>query len=252
MGIITPGGPAGESSWPGVLSPGHAQRYDPHAMIITIDGPAGSGKSTAARKLAARLEIAYLDTGAMYRAVAHAAFERGVDVADESALLELARSIRLELDCGPTHTRVRIEGRDVSEAIRTMAVSALTSPVARHPSVRALLSKQQRRIGRSLRSFVTEGRDQGSTVFPSADLKFVLDASLEKRAERRWQELATDGEEVPLAEVMDNLRKRDQVDSKHWEPLLASGQAEVIDTTALTIQEVIDLLAERAGRGRSG
>lgn len=213
-------------------------------MIVTIDGPAGSGKSTAARKLAARLQIAYLDTGAMYRAIAHAALQRGVDLHDEAALLALAQTVTMEVDCSPTYTRIRVDGRDVSEDIRTMEVSAATSYVARHPAIRASLVQQQREIGQALGSLVSDGRDQGSHVFPDAHAKFVLDASLAKRAERRYQELVADGEDVEIADVIDNLGARDAVDSKQWEPLLASGSAVVIDTTGMTIAEVIDRLAQ--------
>jgi len=213
-------------------------------MIVTIDGPAGSGKSTAARKLAARLEIAYLDTGAMYRAVAHEALHRGVDPADEAGVCTIARTIDLQLDCGPTHTRVRVNGHDVSEAIRTMAVSQITSHVAKLSAVRKLLVEQQRAVGRKLGSFVTEGRDQGSVVFPNADVKFVLEASLERRADRRYQEMIADGEEVSLTEVRDNLAARDKVDSKQWEPLLAAKSAIVIDTSQITLHEVVDRMEE--------
>jgi len=213
-------------------------------MIVTIDGPAGSGKSTAARKLAARLEIAYLDTGAMYRAIAHEALLRDIDFCDERAVLEVARSMRLELDCGPTHTRVRVNGHDVSEAIRTMAVSAVTSHVARNQAVRKLLVEEQRRVGKRLGSFVTEGRDQGSVVFPKADIKFVLQATLQRRAERRYQELTVDGENVQITEVLDNLSTRDQVDAKQWEPLFVAGVAVVIDTTQMTIVQVVDRMDE--------
>ena len=213
-------------------------------MIVTIDGPAGSGKSTAARKLAARLEIAYLDTGAMYRAIAHEGLQRGLDFGNERAVLDAAKSMHLELDCGPTYTRVRVNGHDVSEAIRTMAVSTVTSHVACLPSVRELLVEQQREIGRKLGSFVTEGRDQGSVVFPQADVKFVLDANLQRRAERRYQELLADGESVSIAEIMDNLEARDAVDAKQWESLLTSGAAVVIDTTHRTIIEVVDRMEE--------
>lgn len=213
------------------------------AMIVTIDGPAGSGKSTAARKLAARLELPYLDTGAMYRALAHAALSRGVDLRDAAALVALARQVELEVDCGPTHTRVRVDGHDVSEAIRTMAVSAATSAVAKTPAIREILVEHQRRIGAALQHFVSEGRDQGTTVFPEADFKFVLDASLEKRADRRHRELEADGEEVPLQDVMRSLADRDRVDARHWEPLIKAGKAIVLDTTCMTIQEVVERLA---------
>ncbi|MEK6798994.1 MAG: (d)CMP kinase [Planctomycetota bacterium] len=212
-------------------------------MIVTIDGPAGSGKSTAARKLAARLEVPYLDTGAMYRALAYAGWQRGIDFSDEQAVVELAKSVQIELDCGPTFARVRVDGHDVSEAIRTMAVSAVTSKVAGNPAVRRILVQEQRRIGCSLGSFVTEGRDQGSVVFPDADVKFVLDAGVDQRAERRFHEMTVDGENVTLEEVRRNIVTRDGVDAKQWEPLLRSGAAVVIDTTRRTIAEVVELLA---------
>jgi len=214
-------------------------------MIITIDGPAGSGKSTVARKLAARLEIAYLDTGAMYRAIAYTALRRGVDTENPDALLELARSIRLEVDCGSTHTRVRVDGHDVTEAIRGIEVSRYTSCVARHPGIRALLVNQQRAVAEQIGSVVCEGRDQGAVVFPHADAKFVLDAGPRARAERRFQEMLADGEHVSLDEVVENLRIRDAADAKQWEPLLASGDARVIDTSEMTIQQVVDAMAAR-------
>ena len=220
-------------------------------MIVTIDGSAGSGKSTVARKLAARLDVPYLDTGAMYRAVAYAALEKGVDFSGEQALLEVARSVKLELDCGSTSTRVCVDGRDVSEAIRTMAVSAVTPHVAKCPAIREIFVEQQRRIGKRLGSFVSEGRDQGNVVFPDAEHKFVLDASLETRAERRLQELIADGEDVSIEAVMYNLRLRDRTDSKQWQPLLEPGRVTMIDTTEMTVQEVTDRIAKLVS-ARSG
>lgn len=217
-------------------------------MIVTIDGPAGSGKSTVARKLAAHLQIAYLDTGAMYRAVAYAVLQRGIDLSNAEALLQAARAVRLEVDCGPTHTRVRIQGQDVSEAIRTLAVSAATSHVARHEEIRGLLVEHQRRLGDQLGSLVSEGRDQGTVVFPRADSKFVLQASLTKRAERRRQEMIADGEDATIEAVIQNLSVRDEVDSEQWEPLLRSGQAVVIDTTHMSIHEVLDQMLRHLGR----
>ncbi len=220
-------------------------------MIITIDGPAGSGKSTAARKLAARLEIAYLDTGAMYRAIAHAACQRGLSFDDDDALLQVARSVNLEVDCGPTHTRVRVDGHDVSEAIRTLSVSSVTPFVARHQAIRALLASRQREIGRRLGAFVAEGRDQGSQVFPNADVKFVLEASIDKRAHRRAQEMAADGEDVAIADVVENLRARDEGDAKQWESLLEPGKAVVIDTSEMSLADVIDRMIDEISTVRT-
>lgn len=213
-------------------------------MIITIDGPAGSGKSTVARKLASILEYSYLDTGAMYRAIAHAALQESTDLSDERALLKLAESIELDLDCGPTHTRVRVNGHDVSEAIRSMVVSAATLPVARTPGIRLLLVDHQRRIGAKIGSLVSEGRDQGSVVFPHADVKFVLEASLDTRTERRCRELEVDGENVDPSMVRENLAARDRSDAAQWKPLLESGAATVVDTTHMKTVEVVDRLAE--------
>jgi cytidylate kinase len=217
-------------------------------MIITIDGPAGSGKSTAARKLAARLGIAYLDTGAMYRAIALAALRAGVCLSDEAALIETARAASIDVDCGPTHTRVTLNGVDVSEAIRTMAVNQATNYVARIRAIRRLLVEKQRAIGEKLGSLVTEGRDQGSVVFPNADVKFFLDASLERRAMRRYQELTADGEDASYELIMENLRLRDGNDQCQWAPLLEPDTAVRIDTTPMSIPEVIERLLEEINR----
>ena len=211
-------------------------------MIITLDGPAGSGKSTVARKLAAALGIPYLDTGAMYRALALKALETGTPLDRPEALLEMARHTDIRLDCGPTYTRVTLDGRDVSEAIRSMHVSRHTNPIASHPGIRGLLVEQQRRIGRQLGSLVTEGRDQGSVVFPDADLRVLLEASDAKRAERRCLEMRADGEEVDFEAVLANIRTRDGNDQAQWAPLLADARVLRIDTTNLTISEVLELL----------
>ncbi|MFH0981101.1 MAG: (d)CMP kinase [Planctomycetota bacterium] len=211
-------------------------------MIITIDGPAGSGKSTAARKLAARLELPYLDTGAMYRAIAYQAIRGGVDLNDPEAVVVMTRNLDLVVDCGPTHTRVKVDGHDVSEAIRGMAVSAVSATIARLPGIRQLLVKKQREIGAELKSLVSEGRDQGSVVFPEANLKFVLDASLERRAQRRYDELVADGEDADLEQVKESLAIRDRSDAVEWAPLLEPGAAVRIDTSRLTIGQVVQRL----------
>ncbi len=219
-------------------------------MIITIDGPAGSGKSTAARKLAAALEIPYLDTGAMYRALALKALSTGTSFDDPEALVQLARSTDIHLDCGPTHVRVIMDSHDVSEAIRSMRVNQHTNAVARVQGVREVLVEKQREIGRRLGSLVTEGRDQGSVVFPQADVKFVLDAADTRRAERRYHDLLADGEDATLEEVLENIRQRDDNDQSQWAPLLRPGKAVRIDTTNMTISEVLDRMQREIRRRR--
>ncbi|HSW46930.1 MAG TPA: (d)CMP kinase [Phycisphaerae bacterium] len=217
-------------------------------MIITIDGPAGSGKSTVARKMAAALGIPYLDTGAMYRAVALKALDTGTPFDQPDKLVELARQTDIRLDCGPTYVRVVMDGRDVSEAVRSMRVSQHTNPVASNPGIRRILVEKQREIGRQLGALVTEGRDQGSVVFPDADLRVLLEASDSKRAERRCIELRADGEEVDFDAVLANIRNRDGNDQVQWEPLLKDPRVVRIDTTNLTIAQVVDRLRHEVER----
>lgn len=213
-------------------------------MIITIDGPAGSGKSTAARKIAARLQIAYLDTGAMYRALALKCLQEGVDLADAAQIVDCARRAQITLDCGPSHTRVVLDGDDVSEAIRSMATNQATPYVSRVPGARQVLVEQQRAIGSDLGSLVSEGRDQGTVVFPDADAKFFLDADVKKRAERRFHEMCADGIETTYEQVLENLSMRDGNDRHQWAPLLKPGSAITINTTELSIDEVVQVLLE--------
>lgn len=214
-------------------------------MIITIDGPAGSGKSTTARKLAARLGIPYLDTGAMYRVVTLAALEDGVDLNDEQAITRVAARNDYQLDPGPTHIRVTLRGRDVTEAIRSMRVNDHTRFIAGSPGVRRLLIQKQREIGAQLGHLVTEGRDQGTAAFPDADMKFFLDASREKRAERRLHDLLADGEDVSVDQVMANLDERDRTDSERpVAPLAVPEHSIRIDTSSLSIGEVLDTILE--------
>jgi cytidylate kinase len=219
-------------------------------MIITIDGPAGSGKSTAARKLAARLGWAYLDTGAMYRAVALKAVQNNIDPQNTEALIQLASDIKIELTCGPTHVRVHVDGLDVTEAIRTLDVSQATPAVARIPQVRQILVDKQRHIAAQHKGIVAEGRDQGSVVFPDADLRFFMDASVDKRADRRYHELLADGEDVTFDQVRQNVIMRDQNDLKQWAPLLDDPNVIRIETSHLTIAQVVDRLMEEIDAGR--
>jgi cytidylate kinase len=214
-------------------------------MIITIDGPAGSGKSTAARELAKALGIAYLDTGATYRAVTYKALRDGVHLQDEDALAALAGATDLKLFPQPDGVRVLLDGQDVSREIRSAEVTDNAHYAARSPRVRAVLVELQRRMGRQLGSFVSEGRDQGSAVFPDADLRFYLDASPEVRARRRFEEMQADGEKVSLAEVLRAIIERDGRDrSRAVAPLVKPVGAIEIDTSDKTIQQVVDKLLQ--------
>ncbi len=213
------------------------------AGIIALDGPAASGKTTIGRKLAAHLGYLFFDTGVMYRAVALAAYQTGADPADEAAVSELAEQIAIDVqpatdEDGRTST-VLLDGDDVSWAIREPVVDASVSIVSAFARVRAAMVAQQRRIG--LRGkVVMVGRDVGTVVLPEADLKIYLDASLEERARRRYAELESRGGQQTLQEVQTGLARRDEVDSgRDLSPLRPAEDAMVIDTTAMTPEEIL-------------
>lgn len=215
-------------------------------MIVTIDGPAGAGKSSVARALAARLGFRFLDTGAMYRAVALAAMRSGIDLTDDAALVDVAR--RAVIDVG--HDRVLLNGDDVTDEIRTFDVTSKTRFAANNPAVRAHLVKLQRQIA-AAGNFVTEGRDQGSVVFPAAACKIFLTASPTERARRRWLELSSRGEAVTLEEVLAKQIARDANDAgRNVGPLLKADDAVEFVTDGLTPDEVVDEL-ERMVRVRT-
>ena len=207
-------------------------------MIITIDGPAGSGKSTAARGLAACLGIAYLDTGAMYRAVTLKAMRDGADLHDEQALALIARTMKLEIGPQPDGMSVSLDGQDVTNEIRSPEITDQTHYAASSPAVREALVELQRSIGRRLGSFVAEGRDQGSVVFPDADVKFYLKANPAVRAERRRAELHRSGQQVTLQEILTAIEQRDRRDEgRQVGPLVKPPGAIEIDTTDNTIAQ---------------
>ena len=205
--------------------------------VIAIDGPAGSGKSTLARLLAARLGFAYLDTGAMYRAIAYLALREGVATDDGASLAALAREARISFDADG---HIVAAERDVSEEIRRPAVSAAVSEVSAHPEVRAVLLDEQRRIG-AVQDIVIEGRDIGTVVFPAAPVKLFLTASAEIRAERRRRELIAGGEHVGIDETLQAMVARDAYDSQRAvAPLRRAADAVELDTSGLDIDQVVE------------
>jgi CMP/dCMP kinase len=207
-------------------------------MIVTLDGPAGAGKSTVARALAARLSFRFLDTGAMYRTVALAGARRGVDWSDPVALVDVARNIKIEL----RNDRVLLDGDDVSQQIRTNEVTAITHYAANNSGVREILVEQQRRIAGD-DDLVTEGRDQGTVVFPHAECKIYLTASPHERALRRHRELAARGEDVPFEQLLEQQNRRDESDAtRPVGPLARSADAIELCTDGLSQEQVIDRL----------
>jgi CMP/dCMP kinase len=205
--------------------------------VIAIDGPAGSGKSTLARLLAARLGYAYLDTGAMYRAIAYLALRDGVATDDGASLAALAREARLSF---AADGRIVAAEHDVSEEIRRPAVSAAVSEVSAHPEVRAVLLEEQRRVG-AVQDIVIEGRDIGTVVFPAAPVKLFLTASAEIRAERRRRELIAGGEHVGIDETLHAIVVRDAYDSQRAvAPLRRADDAVELDTSGLDVDQVVE------------
>lgn len=203
--------------------------------VVAIDGPAGAGKSTVARRVAEQLGWRFLDTGAMYRSVALAALRAGLDLNDAAAVGALAGKIAVELPPG----HVILDGEDVTDAIRRPEVTASTRHAAGNPRVREILVGWQRTFAGE-HDTVTEGRDQGTIVFPNALRKFFLTASPEERARRRQAELSAKGDAISYEEVLRDQRRRDDEDSsRSIAPLRAADDALVLDTTGLTLDEVV-------------
>jgi cytidylate kinase len=211
-------------------------------FIVTIDGPAGSGKSTTASILAGRLGLSYLDTGAMYRAVAYAARARGIDAEDAGAVSKLASELHLEFRTIGGKTHLFLDGTDVEGEIRTPEVSRLVSPVSRHEGVRRAMVRIQRRAG-ARGGVVAEGRDTGSVVFPHAEVKVFLVADIEARARRRLDQLKRQGVEEDIGAIRRNILDRDAMDSgRALSPLVKPAGAFTVDTSGLTIESQVALI----------
>jgi cytidylate kinase len=211
-------------------------------LTIAIDGPAGSGKSTAAQRVAELLGYDYLDTGAMYRAVALAALQAGVATGDAARVAEIASTARLKLHWEQGRSRVWLDGREVTEEIRRPEVAQAASRVATVPAVRAVLVRKQRELA-AAGGVVMEGRDIGSVVLPAADLKIFLTASPEVRARRRFDELAERGAAASFESVLEEVVDRDRRDTvRKASPLLAAPDAVIVDSSAMEREEVARLI----------
>ena len=208
--------------------------------IITIDGPAGAGKSSLAKEIAKRFGYTHLDSGALYRTIGVAAKEAGVNLADEKAVVELAKKLKIELK----ENRVFLNGKEITEKIRTPEAGTLASQVAQHREVREVVVKILRKLAEG-KEVVIDGRDAGSYIFPEAELKIYLTASPEERAERRYRELLQKGFRVSYKEVLKEVIERDRKDaSREFAPLTIPEGAVVIDSSGKSLEEVLKEVKE--------
>jgi len=215
-------------------------------LIVTLDGPAGSGKSTVARQLAQRLGVEFLDTGAMYRGIAALCIEHDIEPGDDpDAAVELAQQTKLRFDWQADPPRLYAGDHDVTDRLRDHDVTSRVSDVAAIAGVRDVLVDEQQHIGAEHPRLVTEGRDQGSVVFPEATVKFFLDASARVRAQRRYQQLKDAGKPADLDEIHEGIIARDRKDTTRKDgPLICPDDAHRIDTSEMTLEQVVELLEQ--------
>lgn len=212
-------------------------------IIIAMDGPAGSGKSTLAKMVAKRLDFTYLDTGAMYRAITYLAIQKGI-VDDEKVVSKFVLGLDVTLKYENDMTRVFVNDEEVTDFIRTPEVNGKVSEIAAMPLVRKELVRMQQSMGK-VGNVVAEGRDITTVVFPDADVKIYLDATVDVRAERRYKEYLKNGVSITLEEVKENIRKRDRIDSgREASPLRVAENAIEVDTSNISVDEEFDILIE--------
>ena len=218
--------------------------------IVAIDGPAGAGKSTVARRVAVSLGFAFVDTGAIYRTVALAALKEQIELHDGGALAAMTVRLKMHFETKQDGNLVFLEGEDVTAKIRSREVSTAASEVSKHSALRANLLDTQRMLASQGAGAVLEGRDIGTVVFPNAQTKIFLDASEHERATRRAAELRGKGESVDFEELLQEIRERDERDrSRDVAPLKPAADAEIIDTTGLSIDDVVHRIVAVAKRG---
>ncbi len=215
-------------------------------LIIAIDGPAGSGKSTTAKEVARRLNYIHLDSGAMYRTVTLNALNQGLDIYDADKVADIARHTVIGFEWIQDELNVFLGKENVTAAIRTPQVTNAVAPIAANPKVREILIEKQRQWALK-GGIVAEGRDIGTKVFPQADLKIFMVAGLEERARRRYEEYQKKGMQVDMQEIQDDIRKRDEQDTqREANPLTKADDAIELDTSSMTIEEQVDFVVQQA------
>jgi len=220
-------------------------------IIVAIDGPAGSGKSTSAKMVAKKLGYLYIDTGAMYRAITFLAIKNNI-LHDEEKIIELAKSSKIELEFVNDETKVVVNGKDIANSIRTVEVNNHVSDISKIKQLRVVLVQKQREMGKEKNGVVMEGRDITTVVFPDADVKIFLTASINQRAERRAKEFSANGLEVPYDNIRENLERRDHIDSsRDASPLTIAPDAMIIDTSEITIEEQVNLILNEVKKAAS-
>ncbi len=225
---------------------------DTKINVIAIDGPAGSGKSTTARLVAKKLGFTYLDTGAMYRALTLKILKRKINVQDESQIMALILTTKIELQTRKERLGVILDGKDVTQKIRGLKVSNNVSIISTYEGVREWMVRLQRKIG-EMGMIVAEGRDIGTVVFPNARLKIFLTASLAERATRRQKDFSSEGKPTPLKQIATGLNKRDFIDStRAISPLKKADDAIALDTTNLTIEQQVEFVVAQWRRKVNG
>ncbi len=217
-------------------------------LIIAIDGPAGSGKSTTAQLVAQKLGFVYIDTGAMYRAITYLAIREDA-LGNNDKIFELAANSDIELKFENDVTSISINGENLTDKIRTLDVNKNVSDVSKIEEVRKILVNKQREIGSKTTGVVMEGRDIATVVFPNANVKIFLTATINERAKRRAKEYAENGTDIPVTEIKENLKNRDQIDSnRKVSPLIKAEDAIVVDTSYVTIEEQVNIILNEVKR----